>query len=145
MPRASKRKVEKDLNLELENQFAGLISELNNPKDIKGFFEHFLTREEKIMLMKRLMLHLMIELGYKTYEIDNVLKICRETIRSHRQKRNNGGEVYRKILVKLIKKNKDREVWQKINKILKSLDVLFTFKTNMKSRAKLYNGNIFDD
>lgn len=145
MPRASKRKVEKELNLELELQFASLISELNYTKDIKEFFEHFLTREEKIMLMKRLMLHLMIELGYKTHEIGSVLKVSRETIRSHRQKWTVGGKEYREILAKLIKKNKGREVWQKINRILRRFNVLFNFKTDMRSRAKLFSGEIFDD
>ena len=61
MPRASKRSVDKNLRIELQDNFAYLISSLHKSSDIQQFFETFLTDEEKTMLTKRLMLHLMLE------------------------------------------------------------------------------------
>ena len=59
MPRVSKRKVSKKLAVELENQFVDLISLLKSPKYIRSFFQQFLTKEEKLMVIKRLMLHIL--------------------------------------------------------------------------------------
>ena len=84
MPRASKKQLSKNIYKELDDHFSSLISSLQSPNDIDGFFNDFLSAEEKTMLTKRLMLHLMLENGYQTPAIKAVLGMSFETIRVHK-------------------------------------------------------------
>lgn len=139
MPRASRRQIDKEMQEELQDNFAYLISTLHQSKEIENFFEDFLTREEKTMLAKRLMLHLMLENGYKSSEIAAVLSVSHETIRVHKEIWHRGGETYRKMIRKIAKREKTKEFWQRVEKILKPLEYALESKTNIKSRSKLLN------
>ena len=139
MPRASRKRIGRNMQDELRDNFAYLISALHRSKDIENFLEDFLTQEEKTMLAKRLMLHLMLENGYKPSEIEAVLGMSRETIRVHKKIWSRGGETYRSMIRKIAKRGKTKEFWQKVEKILKPLEYALQAKNNMKARAKLYN------
>ena len=56
MGRVSKRVINKDLERELEQQLTFIVSSLTDNNEISLFLNEFLTREEKIMLGKRLVL-----------------------------------------------------------------------------------------
>lgn len=145
MPRASRKPVKKSLNQELNQYFTSLISSLNRAEDIEQFFKDFLTIEEKTMLTKRLMLHLMLENGYKTSQIEAVLGMSRETIRVHGHIWSGGGIVYKKIVNKIAGKEKAKRFWEKVDKILKPLDLALRSKTDMKARAQFASGGWYDD
>ena len=104
MPRASRRPIDKNLDHELRENFASLISSLQNSYEIEGFLNDFLTKEEKIMLGKRLMLHLMLENNYPTSNIETSLKVSRETVRVHKNIWQNAGSIYKEIISKISKK-----------------------------------------
>lgn len=140
MPRVSRKRIKKDLDSELKNHFSSLISSLNNSSEIEKFFEDFLTPEEKTMLAKRLMLHLMLENNYRVVEIESVLDISRETVRVHRNIWSRGGEIYKKIIRKIARKEKAAKFWKKVEKILRPIDLALRAKTDMKARAKLAGG-----
>jgi uncharacterized protein YerC len=144
MPRASQRKIDKDMQEELRDNFAYLISALHRSKDIENFLEDFLTQEEKTMLAKRLMLHLMLENGYQSSEIGAVLGVSHETIRVHKEIWSRGGETYRKMIRKIAKREKTKEFWRRVEKILKPLEYALSSKNDMKARAKLYNSPFED-
>lgn len=141
MPRASKRFISKSVNSELKEYFANLISSLNSSKEIEQFFNDFLTIEEKIMLSKRLMLHLMLENRYQNYQIEEVLKVSGETVRVHKNIWEKGGILYKKTIGKIAKKQKNKYFWRKVERILKPLELALESKTNMKSRAKFASGD----
>lgn len=145
MPRASKKPVRKNLNQELNNYFASLISSLNKEEEIEQFFNDFLTSEEKTMLTKRLMLHLMLENGYKASQIESVLGMSRETIRVHGYIWSGGGVVYKRIINKIAGKEKTKRFWEKVDKVLKPLDLALRSKTDMKARAQFATGVLLDD
>lgn len=140
MPRVSRKRIKKDLDFELRNHFSSLISSLNNSSEIEKFFEDFLTPEEKTMLAKRLMLHLMLENNYRMVEIESVLDISRETVRVHRNIWSRGGEIYKKIIGKIAQKERNVRFWKKVEKILRPIDLALRAKTDMKARAKLAGG-----
>jgi len=141
MPRISKKPVDKNLNKELKDNFSYLISSLSTPLEIEQFFNDFLTSEENTMLSKRLMLHLMLENKYETSQIKAVLGISKETIRVHGYIWKNGGEKYKKTIQKIAKREKTKEFWKKIEKLLKPLELALESKTNMKARAKFATGD----
>jgi uncharacterized protein YerC len=140
MPRASTRPVNENIKGELQDNFALLISSLTSPRDIQQFFETFLTSEEKTMLTKRLMLHLMLENRYTALEIAAVLGLSRDTVRIHKLVWISGGDVYKSIIAKLASKRKTSQFWKSVETILRPLEYALQAKSNMKARAKLLSG-----
>lgn len=130
-----------NIQIELKDNFAFLISSLSSPRDIQQFFETFLTDEEKTMLTKRLMLHLMLENGYSIVDIAVVLGLSRETVRVHHALWRNGGEVYKSIIARIAKRQKTKEFWESVEKALRPLEYMLQAKSNMRSRAKLLRGD----
>ena len=141
MPRASKKQLSKTIYEELDDHFSYLISSLQSPNDIDIFFNDFLSAEEKTMLTKRLMLHLMLESGYQTPAIKAVLGMSFETIRVHRNIWGKGGKTYKAMLQKLVKREKAKLFWKKVESILKPLNLALHAESDMKARAKLLNRN----
>lgn len=141
MPRASRARLPKDITEELSQHFAHLISTLQNAGEIEQFFQEFLTREEKMMLTKRLMLHMMLEYGYSSTHIESVLKVSRETVRVHRSVWSKGSAIYKKIIGKLAGRERAKVFWQKVEKILKPVDLFLRAKSDMKARAKFASGD----
>jgi|WetSurMetagenome_2_1015567.scaffolds.fasta_scaffold95209_2 uncharacterized protein YerC len=145
MPRASKKPVSEKVMIELQDNFAYLVSSLSNSVEIQQFFNDFLSDEEKLMLSKRLMLHLMLENGYEAEEICAVLGITKETVRIHKTIRILGGSAYKTIIKKIARREKTKQFWKKVENALKPLDLMLQAKTNMKARAKLLSGDYSDD
>ncbi len=145
MPRLSRKQLDKTIIKELKENFSSLISSLNNPNHIEQFFNDFLTNEEKGMLMKRLMLHVMLENGYKNYQIESMLGISRETVRTHKNIWEKGGAEYKYVVGKIAKKEKVKQFLRKVEKVLKPLDLALRAKTNMKARANFAQGDWFEN
>lgn len=143
MPRASKRQLSKDIIVEIDNEFVNLISSLRTSQEIQEFLNNFLTKEEKTMLSKRLMLHLMLEKRYRTNNIENILKISRDTVSKHKGSWIVGGITYKKVLRKLIGKANTRKIIKKIDSKLNYLDLAIKSRSNMQARAKMYSGDVF--
>lgn len=141
MPRASKRTIKRDVDLELRENFSALISSLSYKNDIAKFFQDFLTPEENTMLTKRLMLHIMLENGYKTSDIKSFLNISKETVRVHKNIWSRGSSVYKKIIGKLAKKERTRLFLERLEKVFKPLELALKSKTDMKARAKFASGD----
>ncbi len=141
MPRASKFHLKNSIKEDIEDNFAFLISSLTMANEIEQFFTDFLTQEEKIMLYKRLMLYLMLENRYEDAQIQHVLGISKETIRTHKTKWLLGNYVYKTILNKLIKREKTKVFWTKLDHLLAPVDLLLKAKTDMKARSKFRSGD----
>ena len=142
MPRASRRTIRREVDLELKDNFASLISSLSSRNDIEQFFQDFLTREENTMLTKRLMLHLMLENGYRTSDVQVFLSISKETVRVHRNIWSRGGATYRKVIFKIAKEEKTKQIFKKLEELFRPIDLALRSRNDMKARAKLASGNL---
>ncbi|MBI2443250.1 MAG: hypothetical protein HYV40_05085 [Candidatus Levybacteria bacterium] len=140
MPRVSRIPVDQKLAKDIEENFLFLVSTLHRPEVIQQFFSDFLTNEEKTMLSKRLMLHLMLEKGYKQSEIQSAVRMSRESIRVHESKWSRGSRTYKLILRKLVDHARDKEFWVKVEKALKPLELFVKARHDMKARAKFLSG-----
>lgn len=141
MPRASKFLLNDRQIKEITSHLLYLISSLNNEKEINDFLENFLTKEEKLMLSKRLVLFMMLKKQYSSSIIKDTLHLSYETIRIHQNQLNSKNETFQKILKKLLQRQKTRELFEKINKFLKPLDLALKSKRNMQARAKFASGD----
>lgn len=80
MPRVSRVLIKKDVYKDLNDSFVDLIATLKDKNEIKRFLADFLTKEEKLMLEKRLILAWMIREGYGWAEIRQALRVSFTTI-----------------------------------------------------------------
>lgn len=140
MPRASKFGLKQKQFEEINSHLLYLISSLNNDNDIKEFLESFLTKEEKVMLTKRLALFMFLKKEYSPSIIKSILHVSYETIRIYQNQLSSKNQVFQKIMGKLIRRQQAIDLFNKINQILNPINLALNSKTNMKSRAKLASG-----
>jgi len=137
MPRASKQFLDKSVWSQIHQTLAKVISSYNQP-ELEKFLTEFLTKEEKIMLAKRLTLYIMLLAGYSDTEIKEVLRLSFETIRSAKGFLEAKGKEFKKDLLSLSEKPKKTG---ETNRLIKMLDLALSAKSNVKSRAKLTSGD----
>lgn len=140
MPRVSQIPINKELKENLDDSFSDLISSLKDTSEIKAFFEDFLTKEERAMLSKRLLLHLMFEKEYSNSEIQSILGIRYETIRVHKNNWERGGKTYKLVLKKIASKQKSKLLFKKIEVLIDKVNLAIKSRSDMKARAKFASG-----
>ena len=141
MTRVSRRKLHPKKIEEIREYFSFLIASLNNSVEIENFLDGFLTNEEKIMLSKRLVLLMMLKRGYLPSDIESILSMSYESVRTYKNLLPMRNNQFQKTIERLVKKEEAREFWQKVDKILKPLDLALRSGTDMRARAKLYSGD----
>jgi len=83
MTNISKTNLEPEAEQKLLKQFSNLFADISSRK-AQNLFEQILTKSERIMLIKRLAIVLMLEEGFSTYKISKTLKVSDATVRSIR-------------------------------------------------------------
>lgn len=141
MPRASRFRLSQNQFEEINSHLLYLISSLNKNSKIENFLEGFLTKEEKIMLAKRLVLFMMLIKGYSPSVTQNTLRISYETVRIYQNQLNVKNEDFRKIMEQLVKRQESINLFRKIDKFLKPLELALSSKTDMKARVKFASGD----
>ena len=140
MPRVSRNKLDEKKLQEITDYFSSLISFLSNPQTSENFFSQFLTQEEKLMLAKRLVLFMFLKKGYSPIEIQTALSVSYETVRTYHIQLQFKNTLFHKTLDELVKREQTTQFFEKINKILKPIELALKAKSNMKARAKLAHG-----
>lgn len=141
MPRVSRSRLHEQRLKEIQDHFSYLISSLTDSNDIDDFFREFFTKEEKIMLAKRLVLYMMLKKEYSPSVIQAALHISYETVRSHANQIASKNAKFHAVIDRLIAREKTKEFFEKINSLLKPLDLALRAKTDMKARAKFASGD----
>lgn len=141
MTRVSKHKLKENKLQELTEHFTFLVASLQSNKEIENFLIEFLTKEEKMMLSKRLVLLMMIKKGYSSDVIQSALHVSYETVRSYTIQSSLKNDLFSKTIERLVKRQKAQEFWEKVDKILAPIDLALRSGTDMKARAKLYSGD----
>lgn len=144
MGRVSKRKINKDLEKDLEEQLSFIIASLTTKEEVSVFIDEFLTAEEKLMLGKRLILYMLLYKGLTNTQINNALSVSHETTRWYREIFDKKPEAFKKTVDRLIKREESQELWKKIENILEPFSLALDAKTNMKARAKLGSGDFWN-
>ena len=92
---------------------------LKNKTEAYQFIYDLLTPTERIMLAKRLSIVLMLIKGYKREEIRDTLKVSTSTVSVVKIWLRLEGKGYRQILEKVLRKEKLKSLWYKIDYYLK--------------------------
>lgn len=141
MTRISRRHTDKELLKESEEQLTSIIYSLTNKQEINGFLDEFLTKEEKVMLGKRLILYMLLYKGFTSSQIHDALSMSYETIRWYRHIYEMKPALFKQNIEKLIRREKAKELWSKIERALKPLSLALEAKSNMRARSKLLSGD----
>lgn len=122
MTRISRRFLDKDLENRIFEVFTRTIVSLKNSDDAKNFLNDLLSPIERLMLVKRLAIAILLTKGY-TYEmIDKTLKVSQPTImRISLMLKYGSNNGYKKVIDNFIKHQKREESLDKIEEILLQL------------------------
>lgn len=142
MTRISRFRLNQKETQELTDHFSYLISTLTDKKEVENFLESFFTKEEKLMLTKRLILLMMIKKNYTPRVIQNTLHVSYESVRTYANQFPFKNTLFHKTIEKLIAREKTKEFWKKIDKLLKPFELALNAKRDMKARAKLMSGDL---
>lgn len=141
MARISKSSLDRKTLDDLKRHFSFLISSLSKPEDIEEFFEEFLTKEEKLMLTKRLILFMMIKKGFPPSTIKSLIRVSYETVRTYQNLFEHKSSRFNQIIERLLKRDETNKFFKKIEKILKPIDLALKSRSDMKARAKFASGD----
>ncbi len=137
MPRASKKLVDPTTWKGINETLVEVLSYFD--KDgLRSFFSEFLTKEENVMLSKRLTLYIMLLSNYSDTDIKDTLKISFEIIRSTRNSLEAKSKKFKDSLARWIKKPEKEE---RTTRFLKMIELGLRAKSDMRARAKLASGD----
>lgn len=92
--------------------------QLEKQEDVENFLEDLLSPTEKIMLVKRLAIAILLTKGYTYDDIDDTLKVSRPTIMNVSYWLKHGKTGYQNVVERIIKNQKREELFDKIEEIL---------------------------
>lgn len=118
MTQLSKNPVHKDVYYSIRDDFLWVLSALRGQEETKAFFYDFFTKTERVMLTKRLAIAMMLHENYSYDQICFILHVSTSTINRVMQWLDKGGSGVTIILDKLIKEEKMKKFWSKIDRAL---------------------------
>jgi len=118
MTKVSRRILNKDLEKYIFELFIKTIIELRDPQDVLDFLEDLLSPTERIMVVKRLAIAILLSKGYTYDDIDDTLKVSRPTIMRVSYCLKYGKTGYRKVVEKILQSQRREAFVDKIEEIL---------------------------
>lgn len=141
MPRVSRAPLGEDALQKLYSVLSSEIISLNSADRAQEFLDGLLTKEEKVMLAKRMMICMMISKGYHTDAIREAIHVSYETVRTYRNQFPHKNKYFKLQLTKLSKQEEMKSLWNRIEELLKPLELALDSHKSMKARAKLTSGD----
>ena len=118
MTKVSRRFLNKELENYIFEVFIKTIIELRNPQDVQNFIEDLLSPTERIMLVKRLAIAILLAKAYTYDNIDDTLKVSRPTITKVSFFLKHGKSGYRKVVNKILEQQRNEALIDKVEEIL---------------------------
>src|SRR4030042_4027197 len=109
MAQVSKYPISKDVEKRIFEIFLKVISDLRNPLEIEEFFNEFLSPVEKVMLVKRLSIGVLLVKNYDYQSIGRILHVSPPTIAKVALSFKYLGRGYKQVIEKLLREEKINE------------------------------------
>lgn len=118
MSKVSRRFLDKELENKIFDVFLKTIVDIKTADEARNFIEDLLSPTEKIMLIKRLAIAVLLTKG-KTYDyIDHILKVSRATIMTVSLWLKHGKGGYRKVVDSILKAQSRERLIDNMEEIL---------------------------
>lgn len=118
MTKVSRRIVNKELEKHIFEVFIKTIVDLKNEKEVADFLEDLLSPTEKIMLVKRLAIAILLAKDYTYDAIDETLKVSRPTIMNVSYWLKHGKSGYRRVIERIVNNQKKEAFMDNIEELL---------------------------
>lgn len=118
MAKVSRRILNKELEDYIFELFIKTITDLRDPSEVRNFLTDLLSPIEKIMLVKRLAIAVLLTKGFTYDTIDATLKVSRPTIMNVSRALKHGESGYQQAVKKILEHQKREEIGDKIEEIL---------------------------
>ena len=109
MSQVSKRMLSPDIQERLFQNFWEMFADIKTAKQIKSFFEDFLSPTEKIMLAKRMTIAILFSQGYDHRAISSMLKVSTTTVNNVAKYLQAKTPGYQLLIKKYLQKESTRE------------------------------------
>lgn len=144
MAQVSRRVLDKGLEERIAKMFIKTLKDLKEETEIENFLWDLLSPTERIMLIKRLAIAIMLTKSYTYEAIDQVLKVSSPTIMnvaSYLKHSPKGG--YQRIVKKILNDEKREELFDKLEEILLSLSPPKVYQSPAYLRKKQAGRKLF--
>lgn len=121
MSKISKRVLHQELENYIFDLFIKTISDLKNESEVKNFVEDLLSPSERIMLIKRLAIAILLSKDYTYDAIDETLKVSRPTITRVSISLKYGKSGYQQVTQKILQRQKKEKLLDTIDELLLKL------------------------
>ncbi len=121
MPQVSKRKMDKEVEVEMFRQFWLSLGKLRDVRHISSFYSDLLTETEKIMLAKRFTVAVLLLRGKHPVEIRDTLRVTFTTIGSVGSWLKNAKPETATVLQAIVKEGNWRALLTRIDSLLDDL------------------------
>lgn len=118
MPQVSKRKVNEKILGRIEEILLESVLKLKNHQEVFDFLADLLTPTERLMFSKRIAIAILLAKGYEYESIKNILKVRQSTVATVRNRLANSSGGYWKIIKRIIKQKKIRNLFLTIESVL---------------------------
>jgi uncharacterized protein YerC len=118
MTQVSKYPIHKDVEKRMFEILRETIAHLKTSEEIEDFLHDFLSPVEKIMLVKRLSIAVLLHKGYRYESIAHVLRVTPPTIATVSLLLRYSGKGYRRAVEKIASGEKMNAFWEKIEDVL---------------------------
>ena len=108
MTQVSKYPISESVYNAIYDVFVGTVSNLGTKKLVTNFFSEFLTPTERVMLVKRLAIGILLAKGFNYREISKILRVSTTTIGRYSFLLNYGNE-YKRIIQEIMRDEKIEE------------------------------------
>src|SRR3990167_273848 len=144
MTKVSRRTIDRNLEDYIFKNFVKTISKLREQTDIQNFLFDLLSPTERVMLIKRLAIAVLLTKGYTYDQIDHTLKVSRPTIMnvSYFLKHGKSGG-YQKMANKVLNDQKKAAFFDKIEEILINLSPPKLYKSAAYERKRKLGKELF--
>lgn len=112
MAQISRYPISKEVYQRCWEVFVKTLIDIHNSQDAQQIIEDLLTPTERIMLVKRLAIALLLEKGYEYREIGRILKVSFPTVALVSKSLKYGSDGYKKAVTKIIQNEK---LWEFFN------------------------------
>jgi uncharacterized protein YerC len=121
MSQISKKRLDKDVEREMFNQFWASLSKIDTPSAASEFFSDLLTKTEKYVLAKRFTCAILLVRGHSASEINKSIHLTYSTIGSVASWVKNARPQTKHILEKISKEKDWEKVFDRIDSLLDKL------------------------
>lgn len=144
MSQVSRRFIDKELESYIFKNFVKAIAKLKDLGQIQDFIGDLLSPIEKIMLIKRLAIAVMLTKGYTYEQIDHTLKVSSPTIKNVsfalKFGTRNG---YHKVVREIIENQKREEFFDKVDEVLLAISPKKLYESPAYNRKKKAGKELF--